>query len=179
MSLLSLPNELILQISHFQSLPDTNYLLRTNRRLATLLTDTLTTKLFASRSENHGKRALYSAAERVDNARVEYLLHRGIRDFTDRSQLLNDAVLTQSTCVVGVLIDNGVEAENSSVLCMTPLCVPALQRNTEVVKFLLGHKEVGVNTQDCQGGLLSTSPLHVGTRTWRRCFCTSTTQTRT
>jgi len=154
MSFLGLPNEIILHISEEPSLSvsDLNSLVRTNRRLASLLQNAPTEALFRARSWEPGKRLLCYAADRGDYFTVKKLLDRGILDFSPSTPILHDAVVTQSVRAVRTLLECGVNADSRNLHRQTPLLLAVRYGLVEVVELLLAQPEVNVNACDAQEG---------------------------
>jgi len=153
MSFLSLPPEIILHICQYLSddLYDLNRLLRVNWRLAILLRPVLLDAVCDLRFIRQGTEALYSAADREDEASVQRLVKKGILRLPSRGRLLNDAIETQSERVVRRLLECGVEARGRAFDGQTPLFVAARVGSAWVVELLLSHAGIEVNTPDILG----------------------------
>ncbi|CUS08269.1 unnamed protein product [Tuber aestivum] len=152
MPFLDLPNEIILHTAETLCLQDQYSLLRANRRLATLLPDALIDKVFLSRNDIFGARALYSAARREDRVMVKKLLDKGILDFVERSGLLNAAIKTENETVIRVLLECGVDPETRGASMRTPLVEAAKSGQANMVQLFVGRDNVDINSQDVQGG---------------------------
>jgi len=153
MSFLSLPPEIILHICQYLShdLCHLNSLLRVNWRLAILLRSILLDAACDRRSPIEGKRAFYSAADREDEVSVQRLVKKGILGLAVKGRFLNDAIETQSQRVVQRLLECGVEAGGIACDGQTPLFVAAKVGKAWVVKLLLSHAGIEVNTPDTLG----------------------------
>jgi len=146
MSFLDLPNEVILQIARDQDPPDTNALLRTNRRLARLLTHVLIDKLFLNntRLQRHGQSVLFFAAGRQDNATVKRILDSGL---LDGGEILTAAVSSKSETTIRTLIDCGIDTTAKGGRHPTPLHAAVLESRPTIVELLLGVDGIVVNSQ--------------------------------
>ena len=146
MSFLDLPNEVILQIAKDQDLPDTNALLRTNRRLARLLAHVLIDNLFLTntRLQRHGQSVLFSAAGRQDNATVKRLLDS---ELLNRGEILTTAVSSMSETTIRTLIGCGVDTTAKGGSRLTPLHAAVLENRPAIVELLLGVDGIVVNSQ--------------------------------
>jgi len=148
MTLLSLPNELLLQISTEQSLPEINALLRTNRRLAILLRPALLEKLIHIGPSEYATRALCHLGERGDTRTVAWLLDRRILELTQTDVLLN-ILCVQSEAIMLTLLDAGLDPEVRCPLDRTLLMHAVEHGCTGVVSRLLAHeKGIDVNARD-------------------------------
>ena len=146
MSFLDLPNEVILQIARDQDPPDTNALLRTNRRLARLLTHVLIDKLFLNntRLQRHGQSVLLFAAGRQDNVIVKRILDSGL---FDGGEILIAAVPSVNETTIQTLIDCGIDTTAKGGWRPTPLHAAVLENRPTIVKLLLGVDGIVVNSQ--------------------------------
>ncbi|CUS11116.1 unnamed protein product [Tuber aestivum] len=158
MSLLLLPNELLLQISDGLKgdLRDLSALVRANRRLARLLAGTLIDHVFSTRSKTYGERALYSAARRGDAITVGSLLDRGILGFIcgqpgKEEYFLHTAVQTESLDTIRTLLACGLPPSVRAKYGKTPLSIAAETGNLGAVGALLESAQVEVNTKDTWG----------------------------
>ncbi|CUS10348.1 unnamed protein product [Tuber aestivum] len=172
MPFFSLPTELVLQVSEELSAPNLNALLRVNRYLALLLAPVLRKKIFSLRSTEYGTRALYSAAEREDEAALQCLLDEGILSFVGNGALLSDAVVSQSPTAIRTLLRCGVDSECRDTRGCTPLYRASQFGRTEVVELLLARKNVDFNPNEKVligiGGFLEWgNPLHAASRNGR------------
>jgi len=148
MTLLSLPNELLLQISTEQSLPEINALLRTNRRLAILLRHALLEKLIHMGPSEYAKRALHHLGERGDTRTVAWLLDRRIIELA-QVDVLVEILCMRSETVMLTLLDAGLDPEIRCSFDRTLLMHAAEQGCTRVVSRLLAHEEgIDVNARD-------------------------------
>ncbi|KAG0138609.1 ankyrin repeat-containing domain protein [Tuber indicum] len=158
MPLLSLPNEMILEISLWQSVPDQNSLLSTNKRLAHLLQPNLINAVFRTRSTRYGRRALFAFSCRQDTAAVLYLLERGILSFTGPStSLINAAIDTQDVNTIRILLDSGFQAGVFRPGLGAPLFLAVKTAKIEVVRLLLSKALYGVDINS--GGRHAETPL--------------------
>ena len=183
MSLHQLPIELILLISRLLPPPDLNSLVQTSRGFANLLQTHLLSKVFTLRSEEYGKRLLYSLARSRHRSGIRVMVGQGILDFVPQRQLLNTAVKTLEAAAVEFLLDSlgeenavsfsnvtsrsplktaamrglldmvemflrrGFGTELSETGCLGPLYMAASYGYVEVVKVMLEHPDVNVNTR--------------------------------
>ena len=148
MTLLSLPNELLLQISTEQSLPEINALLRTNRRLTILLRPALLEKLIHIGPSEYAKRALHHLGERRDTGTVAWLLDRGIIELT-QVDILADILRMRSEVVMLTLLDAGLNPEIRCSGDRTLLMQAAEHGCPGVISRLLAHEEgVDVNARN-------------------------------
>ena len=147
MSLLKLPNEIILQIAQDQTIRDLHSLLVTNRRLARLLHESLIDAVFRDRSATHGKRLLLQTARSGNVAAVVKLLDRQILRFTgDNNALLNNAVVTESGLAVHTLVEAGISVNSKEKRTgSTPLVRAIWNGNESMVRMLLKYRHVDVN----------------------------------
>ncbi|KAG0637900.1 ankyrin repeat-containing domain protein [Tuber brumale] len=146
MSLLFLPNEILLEISHFQSLADQNSLLRTNYRLAYLFQHVLIDTLFSTQDKIHGRRALYAFASRNDITNVQALLDRGILSFIGSPvRIINKAIKSQTVATLRTLLDCGITTDIPDGRGWRPLIVAILTKKIEMVRLLVSKEEYGVN----------------------------------
>jgi len=146
MSLLNLPNEIILQIAQDQAICDLHSLLITNRRLARLLHKSLIDAVFRDRSATHGKRLLLQTARTGNVAAVVKLFDRQILRFTGDDALLNNAVVTESDLAVHTLIEAGISVNSKEKRTgNTPLMRAIWNGNEGMVRMLLKYRQVDVN----------------------------------
>ncbi|KAG0639677.1 ankyrin repeat-containing domain protein [Tuber brumale] len=156
MSILSLPNELILQIAHELSPPDTNALLRTSRHLSALLPPVLLENSVCS--TKYAEAALFYVAAHEDKKAVRKLLGRGILEsIRGYKPLLSRAVHTQSEACIRTLIACGVDLEAKDPGGYTPFAEAVVFARLDIIKIFLGIPDVDVNsTRHC-----SMAPLHI------------------
>ncbi|KAG0138600.1 ankyrin repeat-containing domain protein [Tuber indicum] len=146
MPLISLPNERILEISLWQSVPDQNSLLRTNKHLARLLQPNLINTLFRTRSTQYGIRALFACSFREDTAAVLYLFERGILSFNGPStSLINAAIDTLDVNTIRILLDSGFQAEAFRPRLSASLFFALKTWKIKVVRLLLSKALYGVD----------------------------------
>ncbi|PWW73432.1 ankyrin [Tuber magnatum] len=146
MSLLNLPNEIILQIAQDQTIRDLRSFLITNRRLARLLNESLIDAVFRDRSAIHGKRLLLQTARTGNAATVAKLLDRQILRFTGDEALLNNAVVTEPGLTVRTLIEAGISLNSKEKKTGdTPLMRAIWNGNESMVRMLLKYRDVNVN----------------------------------
>jgi len=159
MSFFSLPPEIILHICQYLShdLCHLNSLLRVNWRLAILLKPVLLDAACDPYPIIQGTRAFYSAVDRGDEASVQRLVKKGILRLAVNGRFLNDAIETQSQRVVQRLLECGAEAGDIAPDGQTPLFVAAKVGRAPVVKLLLSHAGIDVNTPDTLGR----TPLYI------------------
>ncbi|RPB02916.1 ankyrin [Choiromyces venosus 120613-1] len=149
-SFLSLPNELILEISDNLLPHDIAALHQTSRRLNSLLENALLTELFRSRSFTHGRRLLYQLSAQPDLKSVEHLIKRGILDFTDPETLLHGAVRFGSVHVLKTLLHFGLEADTKDAKGRTPLSLAAKHGRANFANVLVAREDVDVNSRDAK-----------------------------
>ncbi|RPB04859.1 ankyrin [Choiromyces venosus 120613-1] len=154
MPFLDLPNEIILQIARDQDLPDTNALLRTNRRLARLLTHVLIDNVFSTnaRLQRYGQSVLFCAANRQDRLTAKRVLESG---HLSGEEILTEAVSSMSDTTVRTLIDCGVDATAKGGSRLTPLHTAVLKNRPAIVEYLLGVDGIVVNSHR-----IGRTPLH-------------------
>ena len=159
MSLLSLPNELLLEICSYQSLQDTYSFLRTNRRLARVFRYVLAETALRTGCLPSARQALYSAAARKDELMIEYLVRNGIFTIVDKKTLLHHAVETQSPDVIETLLDTcDLDVESKNYKGRSILSVAASIGAVDIIKLLLRRcKNINLNSQD----LMQSTPLHL------------------
>ena len=163
MSLLSLPNELLLEICSYLSLQDTYSFLRTNRRLATVFRYVLAETALRTGYLPSARQALYSAAARKDTLMIEYLIRNKIFTIVDKKTLLHHAAETQSPDVIETLLDTcGLDVESKNYKGRSVLSVAASIGAADIVKLLLHCcKNINLNSQD----LMKSTPLHLASST--------------
>lgn len=163
MSLLSLPNELLLEICSYQSLQDTYSFLRTNRRLARVFRYVLAETALRTGYLPPARQALYSAAARKDGLMIEYLVRNGVFTIVDKKTLLHHAAETQSPDVIETLLDTcDLDIESKNYKGRSVLSVAASIGATDTVKLLLHRcKNINLNSQD----LMQSTPLHLASST--------------
>ncbi|CUS12862.1 unnamed protein product [Tuber aestivum] len=146
MSLLNLPNEIILQIARDQTIRDLRSFLITNRRFARLLNESLVDAVFRDRSAIHGKRLLLHTARTGNVAAISKLLDREILRFTGDDALLNNAVVTEPGFAVRTLIEAGINVNSKEEKTGdTPLMRAIWNGNENMVRMLLEYRDVDVN----------------------------------
>ncbi|KAG0138613.1 ankyrin repeat-containing domain protein [Tuber indicum] len=146
MSFHTLPNEMLLEISFWQTLADQNSLLRTNRRTASLLPHVLIDTVFRMQDKNQGRKALYSFASRGDTASVSSLLARGILSFVGTGpSIITLAVETETETTLKTLLDCGVSAEGADDRGSTPIHCAARNGRAEMMRVLLSKEEYGID----------------------------------
>ncbi|CUS15867.1 unnamed protein product [Tuber aestivum] len=149
MTLLSLPNELLLQISTEQSLPEVGALLRANRRLATLLRPALLGNLIRIGSHEYAKRALYHFGERGDTRTVAWLLDRRVLEMAG-TDVLVDMLSVRNEAAVLTLLDAGLDPGICCLFNRTLLMLAAEHGCVGVVEGLLARGE-GVDVNALNG----------------------------
>ncbi|RPB04167.1 ankyrin [Choiromyces venosus 120613-1] len=150
MSLLTLPNELLLHLTTTLSIPDLNALARTNRRLANLLQPALIRKLIQAGSREYSKRALFAFGERGDALTVAWLLERGVLEVAGgQAEVFGEALRRGYEDVVVTLLDAGVDPEVRDEYARTLLMRAAEYGRLKVVRRLLaGGGGVDVNARN-------------------------------
>jgi len=163
MSLLSLPNELLLEIFSYQSLGDAYSLLRTNRRLARVFRYALAETALRAGHLPPVRRALYSAAARKDIPMIELLVRKGIFTIVDKKTILHHAAGTQPTDVIETLLDTcDPDIESKDYKGRSVLSFAAYIGAADIVKLLLHRcKNINLNSQD----LMRSTPLHLASST--------------
>ncbi|KAG0632889.1 ankyrin repeat-containing domain protein [Tuber brumale] len=162
MPFLSLPNELILEITTYLSPSCVAHLLLCNRHLSNLLDTAPIDALFRTRSKHHGTRALLSTAERGDTLTVATLLQRGILNLTsaptpaNSGKFLVDAVRTLDDTIISTLLEAGIPVNAVSDCGQTPLSAAATNGRVGVVRMLLERPELDPNHAD---GVRGMTPL--------------------
>ncbi|PWW73286.1 ankyrin [Tuber magnatum] len=138
MPLLSLPNELILQVSRIQSIRELNSFSKTNRRLNLLITPVLIDRVYqlCTRNETYAAKTLYWAAERKA---VGWLLNNIISTL-GRPDATKAAVET--------LLECGVGADSPGYKGWTPLILTSFHGYIDTVRLLVSHRDVNINAQD-------------------------------
>ncbi|KAG0123537.1 ankyrin repeat-containing domain protein [Tuber indicum] len=162
MPFLSLPNELVLEITTHLPPPCVAHLLRCNHRLSDLLATAPIDALFRTRSKYHGTQALLSAAERGDTPTATTLLHRGILDLisaptpANSGRFLVDAVRMLKDAIISTLVEAGIPVNTVSDCGQTPLSAAATNGRVGVVRMLLERPELDPNLAD---GVRGMTPL--------------------
>ena len=150
MPFLQLPNELILLIAHeLNDFPNLNALLRTNRRLASLLSHEIINMVFRNRASRYARRLLFSAASRVDRPTCEHLIQeRRILDmvrFRDGTAL-HAAISGQSATVIRTLLRcSGIDVNEPNPSGRTPLLHAVERGHVAAVRLLLRRRDIDVN----------------------------------
>ncbi|CUS08581.1 unnamed protein product [Tuber aestivum] len=156
MSFQNLPNELILEIAHGLSPPDTKALLRANRHMSVLLPPVLLENSICS--PKHAQEALFSVAARGDKETVRKLLAKGIlKSIRGHKPLLSRAVYSQSEACVRTLIACGVDLDPNDLDGLTPFADAVVSARLDIIKIFLDIPEVDVNSR-CHYSL---TPLHI------------------
>ncbi|KAG0138551.1 ankyrin repeat-containing domain protein [Tuber indicum] len=146
MSLLSLPNEILLEISYVLSIIDQNSLLQVNRRLAYLLQYGLMDTVFRTQNKIYGQRALYFFASRNDATSVQALLDRGVLSFIGSSgTVLNKAIKRHTVTTLSTLLNCGMNAEVPDERGWTPLMLTILAKRLDMMQVLLSKTEYKVD----------------------------------
>ncbi|KAG0138550.1 ankyrin repeat-containing domain protein [Tuber indicum] len=145
-SLLSLPNEILLEISSFQSIADQNSFRQTNQRLAYLLRDIPINTVFRTQHKIYGLKALYFFASQNSITRVQALLDRGILSFIESSDnIINGAVEQYTEATLGTLLECGISGDLPDECGWRPLIVAIVVRRVEMIRVLLSEEKYGVN----------------------------------
>ncbi|KAG0637901.1 ankyrin repeat-containing domain protein [Tuber brumale] len=145
-TLLSLPNELLLEITNYQLLSDQNSFLQTNRHLAWLFSGILIDTLFHTRDKIRGRRAIYAFASQNDIAGVQRLIDRGILEFIGSpSSIIITAIASQKATTLRILLDCGLNADIPDDHGWRPILFAILHRRIEMVQLLLSKPEYGIN----------------------------------
>ncbi|CUS14793.1 unnamed protein product, partial [Tuber aestivum] len=149
MPFLALPNEIVLQISKFQSPPDLNSLLKTSRRFAALLKPELIDAACCAAYSNYGKRAILELL--LKNRRV-------MVDSCDlnRRTALGVAAESGNEKIVELLLDAGADVDWVDECGLTPLLVASGEGHDRIVQLLL-YNDANINWAD-HGGRTS---LHI------------------
>jgi len=153
MPLLSLPNELILQVSRIQSIQELNSFSKTNRRLNLLITPVLIDRVYrlCARDETYATKTLYWAAECKAVSVARTLLEKGILFcMPTNGWLLNNIISTlgrpdAAKSAVETLLECGVEADSRGYKGWTPLILASFHGYVDTVRLLVLHREVNVN----------------------------------
>ncbi|KAG0644409.1 ankyrin repeat-containing domain protein [Tuber brumale] len=163
MSLLSLPNELLLEIYSYQSLQDAYSFLRTNRLLATIFRYALAKTALRAGGLPAARRALYSAAGRRDIPMIEYLVENRIFRFVDKNTLLHDVAEIHSPDVMEALLDTcDLDVESVNYKGRSVLSAAVAVGAVDIVKLLLHRvKNINLNSQD----RMQFTPLHIASST--------------
>ena len=152
MPFLQLPNELILLIAHeLKDFPNLNALLRTNRRLASLLSHEIINMVFRNHDSRYARRLLFSAASRVDRPTCEHLIQeRRILDtvrFRSGTALrVHAAISGQSATVIRTLLRcSGIDVNEQNPSGKTPLLHAVERAHVTAVQLLLRRRDIDVN----------------------------------
>jgi len=168
MSLLSLPNEIILEICKDKNPQDLYSLVLTNRRLANLLSHALVDSLFRSyyRRGAYARKAFYSAAEREDKTMVRLLIEKGILDILGpgHRRLFSYVPEPHSGKAVRTLLDCGVSPELRDSASWSMIHWAARYGAITAVEEFVSRGEVAINVLDDD----SYTPLYVASRDGRR-----------
>lgn len=152
MSLLTLPNELILLVADGFSPKELNSLLKVNRHLAALLTKHLHTLAF---KDHDGLPALHWAAKHGHESLVKLLLNSG---FDVASQ--HDTVLGEGTTalhlaahsgelgVAKLLLQAGADVNTLNGMGRTPLFFAAMHAQEPVARLLLENGAIDIRAKD-------------------------------
>ncbi|PUU81294.1 ankyrin repeat-containing domain protein [Tuber borchii] len=144
MPFLALPNEIVLQISKFQSPPDINSLLKTSRRFAALLKPELIDAACCADYSSYGKLAIYKAASCNDYDMVKHLLAKGLQ--RHERAILHDAASTDpnSTTTMEILLACGIDPDGRNDRGRTALSHAAAAKAGKAVEFLLKYPQIKV-----------------------------------
>ncbi|KAG0128872.1 ankyrin repeat-containing domain protein [Tuber indicum] len=168
MSLLSLPNELILEICKDERPRDLYSLVLTNRRLANLLSHVLIDSLFRpySRRKTYARKAFYSAAEREDKAMVRLLVDKGILDILGPGHRRLFYYITEPNRgrAVRTLLDCGVSAELRDHVSWSMIHWAARYGAISAIEEFLSREDIAINVLDRD----NYTPLYVASRDGRR-----------
>ncbi|KAG0138567.1 ankyrin repeat-containing domain protein [Tuber indicum] len=146
MTFLSLPNEIILEVSSKLPLSDQYSLLRTNRRLSYLLQDDLIKTVLNSSCSSLGCKVLFAYASRNDTQSVHFLLDHGLRSSVGSSpDLFFKAIQTQTKITLQTLLDCGIDPNINDKMGVSPLLFAIICRRMEMVRVLLSNIEYNVN----------------------------------
>jgi len=150
MSFLQLPNEIILLIAHeLSDFPNLNALLRTNRRLASLLSPEIINTVFRNHAGGYARRLLFSAASRADRPTCEYLIQeRRILDVAHfrSGTVLHAAISGQRTTVIRTLLRcSGIDVNKQNPSGRTPLLHAVEREHVSAVRLLLRRHDIDVN----------------------------------
>ncbi|KAG0639133.1 ankyrin repeat-containing domain protein [Tuber brumale] len=146
MPFLTLPNEIFLEISYWQSLVDQSSLFRTNKRLSHLIPQVLLDTVFRTCSKEHGRRALYHYASRNDSASVHALLDRGVISFAGTApSVIIGAMETKNEITLRTLLDCGVSAAGVGGRGLTPVQFAARTGKAGMMRLLLSKEEYGID----------------------------------
>ncbi|CUS09244.1 unnamed protein product [Tuber aestivum] len=163
MLFLEAPNEIILQVSKYQSPPDLCSLLRANRRLANLLGDALLDCALhsISETERYAEGALYSAVIRGDERAAKRLIDGGIFKRLDEKKLLtrilSDHERRWGEKALPTLLACGCDPETRDSEGRTLLALAATNGLFEAVELLMDRDDVDVNSTDTGNN----TPLHM------------------
>ncbi|KAG0639128.1 ankyrin repeat-containing domain protein [Tuber brumale] len=146
MPFLTLPNEILLEISYWQSLADQNSLFRTNKRLAHLLPHVLLDTIFRTRSKENGRRALFHYASRNDTASVRALLDRGMISIAGTAaSVIIAAMETEDEITLQTLLDCGVSARSVGDCGLAPIQFAARSGRAAMMRVLLSKEGYGID----------------------------------
>jgi len=148
MSLLTLPNELILTIcaSPTLDIPDISCLLQTCRRLATLSESILIRQTLKRRSDQYGQNALHHAVKNYDYKMMESLLDGGILEIISPGKiLLNVAIHYMTPDEIDTLGSFEIDANTLDGRGRTPLMCATIGQFPGTVTALLQNPTVDLD----------------------------------
>ncbi|PWW73768.1 ankyrin, partial [Tuber magnatum] len=153
MSLLDLPNELVLLISAHLETPELNSLLKTNYRFAALLNQDLWGRVLAL-SMFRARNVLLHVVSSHNRVGLQRLLAGGIKDHIGEKfwiEVIHRVAADESGKCLSTLLDCGVDPNTRYSDCRTILSHAAEAGCVNVVQTLITRNDVDVNVLDRAG----------------------------
>ncbi|CUS13652.1 unnamed protein product [Tuber aestivum] len=151
MSFTQLPNEIILLIARgLSDFRDLSALLRTSRRLASLLSSEIINAVFRSnRAGRYAGKLLFSAASRADESTCEYLIREkrilNVAYFS-HGTVLHAAISSESTTILRTILKYpGIDVNQPDPDGRTPLFYAVELVHAAAVRLLLQREDIDVN----------------------------------
>ncbi|KAG0138610.1 ankyrin repeat-containing domain protein [Tuber indicum] len=147
MSIMLMPNEILLEIAEQLSLSDQRSLLCCNKHLAKLLPHVLINKLFQKRNSDTCQRCLLTLASQQAIGTINILLERGILQFIDNSSYLLKVALMEPNdphiryAIIHTLLKVGFRADICDPSGWTPLVYAISEQMEDIVHLLLSMPE--------------------------------------
>ncbi|KAG0634846.1 ankyrin repeat-containing domain protein [Tuber brumale] len=149
MPFLALPNEIVLQISKFQSPPDLNNLLKTSRRFAALLKPELINAACCAAHSSYGKRAIHQAASLRNSDMVKQILAKGLQEH-QKAILHDEASVGPNYAAMSTLLNCGIDPDGRNEEGRTALACAAAAGKGGAVELLLRNR-VMIDSDDSDG----------------------------
>ena len=153
MSLLELPNELVLMISSHLETPDLNSLLKTNRRFVALLNQGLWDRVLVLPAPV-ARDVLLHAVRSHNRVKLQRLLARGIKDQVGETfwiDIIHRVAVDESGEWLRILLDCGVDPDIKYSDSSTILSRAATAGCVNVIRILIARNGIDVNVSDRTG----------------------------